>query len=96
MSDDSKMKMYQEKKRRRLIVPTKTATPSSPITISSRFQYEHWKKSVDANLAHSSIPPAHIQAHLNGSLGNETVAGTTHDIQANKPSVIKSNPNVIG
>lgn len=111
MSDDQKLEIvYQDKKRRRLFVPTKTASPKvspasepAPAPVSAptpaRYDYDQWKNSVRAaeqSLPLTSRPPAQIPVNASTSNGVDLVMVKTNDIQANKPSVIKSNPNVIG
>lgn len=111
MSDDQKMEIvYQDKKRRRLFVPTKTASPKVspaseqapgpvPAPTPARYDYDQWKNSVrvaEQSLPLTSRPPAHIPVNASTSNGVDMVMVKTNDTQANKPSVIKSNPNVIG
>lgn len=111
MSVDQKLEIvYQDKKRRRLFMPTKSASPKLsptseqapgpvPVSTPARYDYDQWKNSVRAaeqSLPLTSRPPAHIPVNAGTSNGVNMVMVKTNDIQANKPSVIKSNPNVIG
>lgn len=94
MNDQAKMKAYQEKKRRRLNEPTKTASPNA--AQQPQFQIDpQWKKTIEMNASRIGRPSTH-SPHMNAINGNESGPGPSGEIQINKPSVIKSNPNVIG
>lgn len=81
--------------------PAPTPTPY-PTPTPARYDYDQWKNSqrvAEQSLPLTSRPPAHMPVNAstsNGINGIDLVMVKANVIQANKQSVIKSNPNVVG